>query len=177
MDQRLACASRDDRRRLLLGLVGGTLLQALPARALQAPGGRVELRVAGKVGKPNRGAEAVFDMAMLGALPQRTISAKVPWYPTPRRFTGPLLRDVLAAAGASGSSIRSEAVNDYHADAPFEDSQRFDVVVARLLDDKPMSVREKGLLAIMYPFADHPDIANAVYFDRCTWQLKVLRVS
>jgi hypothetical protein len=44
-------------------------------------------------------------MDMLAGLPPTTITTRSPWDKEPRRFTGPLLRDVLAAAGAQGSRL------------------------------------------------------------------------
>jgi hypothetical protein len=67
------------------------------------------LTVGGRVRMPNLGDAAQFDMPMLAALPQTSFSTRTPWYTQPRRFTGPLLRDVLAAAGAQGQVIRLTA--------------------------------------------------------------------
>lgn len=151
------------------------LLVARAARALDAPSGAVVLTVSGALRNPNQGPRAAFDMAMLERLPQRTITTATPWYSAPRSFTGPLLRDVLAAAGAaSAGTVRMVALNDYRVDLPYEDAQRHDVIVARLLDGKPMAVRDKGPLFVMYPFDSQPDLRNAVYFSRCVWQLKAI---
>jgi hypothetical protein len=158
----------------MLGLAG--LVLAGAALALDPPAGPVVLTVSGKVAKANANDRAVFDMAMLEHLPQHSFTVKTPWYPEPRKFTGPLLRDVLAAAGARGHSLKAVALNDYVVDIPFEDAQRHDVIVARLLDDKPMTVREKGPLFIVYPFDSKPELRNAVYFSRSAWQLKAIQV-
>jgi len=119
---------------------------------------------------------AHFDMSMLERLPQHSFVTRTPWYSTPRKFTGPLLRDVLAACGAQGSNLRATALNDYRVDLPFEDAQRFDVLVARLLDDKPMAVRDKGPLFIIYPFDSSAELRTTVYYSRSAWQLKTLEV-
>lgn len=152
---------------------------ALPwglAHALERPGGPVVLTVSGRVGQPNAGSRAEFDMAMLEQLPQRSFVTHTPWYATPRKFTGPLLRDVMAACGASGSNLRAVALNDYHVDLPFDDARRFDVLLARLLDDKPMAVRDKGPLFIIYPFDASAELRNTVYYSRSAWQLKSIEV-
>jgi hypothetical protein len=163
------------RRALMLGLAGGAL-GAAPARALETPRGPVVLTVSGKVARPNDGPRAVFDMTMLEAMTQTSFTTRTPWYSQPRKFTGPLLRDVLAAAGAQGTTVRALALNDYRVDIPFEDSQQHDMVLARLLDDKPMPVRDKGPLFIIYPFDSKPELKNAVYYSRSAWQLKALDV-
>jgi len=59
---------------------------------------------------------------------------------------------------------------------PYEDAQRYDVIVARLLDDKPMSVRDKGPLFVIYPFDSRPELRGAVYYSRSAWQLRKIDV-
>jgi hypothetical protein len=164
------------RRRFTQGLAAACVIPALPARALDKPAGPVVLTVTGQVHMPNDGAKAHFDMAMLAALPQRRFTTATPWYARAREFTGPLLRDVLAAAGARGSTLRASALNDYWVDIPFDDAQRFDPIVARLLDGQPMSVRDKGPLFIVYPFDERPVLRTAVYFSRSAWQLRKIDV-
>lgn len=148
----------------------------LPVWALGRPAGTVVLTLKGKVVTTNDAGAAQFDMAMLEALPQRSFTTRTPWYDGPRKFTGPLLRDVLKAAGAQGSGLRAIALNDYKVDIPVDDVLKFDVVLARLLDDKPMPVREKGPLFIIYPFDDKPELRVPQYFSRCAWQLRTIEI-
>jgi hypothetical protein len=149
---------------------------AVPAWALGKPAGPVVLTLRGKVSTVNEGGAAHFDMPMLERMAQRSIMTRTPWYEGPRKFTGPLLRDVLQAAGAKGTTIRAVALNDYKVDIPFEDAMKFDVVMARLLDDKPMPVREKGPLFIIYPFDDKAELRVPQYFARCAWQLRTIEI-
>jgi hypothetical protein len=60
---------------------------------------------------------------------------------------------------------------------PFDDAQRHDVIVARLLDDKPMAVRDKGPLFVIYPFDARPELRNAIYYSRSAWQLRTIEVT
>lgn len=153
----------------LLGLSAG-------ARALEAPSTTVVLTLSGQLRSPNDGAQAHFDMPMLERLPQTSFSTRTPWYAQARQFTGPLLRDVLRAAGAHGSLLRARALNDYRVDIPFDDAQRFDLIVARLLDGAPMPVRDRGPLFAVYPFDAQPELRNAVYYSRSAWQLRSIEV-
>jgi hypothetical protein len=143
---------------------------------LASPAGPVVLSVAGQVQRTNAPGRADFDMAMLAAMPQRSFRTQTPWYAQPRRFTGPLLRDVLQAARAQGQTLRLTALNDYRVDMPLEDARRFDVIVARLLDDQPMPVREKGPLFVIYPFDDVPALRTATHYGRSAWQLRTITV-
>lgn len=172
----LPCGTRTGRRQFCAAATAALLGWAGKARALDAPTGPVVLTISGRVGLPNAGDRAVFDMPMLERLPQHSFTTQTPWYSQPRKFTGPLLRDVLAAAGARGTVLRATALNDYRVDVPFEDTQRHGVLLARLLDDKPMSVRDKGPLFIIYPFDSDTALRSAVYFSRSAWQLKAIEV-
>jgi len=165
-------------RRTLLHAAGAWLVgvAAGPALALDKAAGTVVLSVVGKVRSPNEGTSAQFDMAMLEQLPQTSFTTRTPWYSQPRKFTGPLLRDVLSAAGASGTTLRAVALNDYWVELPFDDAMRYDVIVARLLDDKPMAVRDKGPLFVIFPFDSRPELRNPIYYSRSAWQLRTIEV-
>ena len=148
---------------------------ASPASAANPPG-RVVLSIVGQIGRRNSGDRMDIDMATLSALPQRSFTSATPWFKDPVKFTGPLLRDVLALADAKGTTLTAVALNDYKVDLPFEDAQRWNVVLARLLNDKPMSTREKGPLFIVYPFNDSNELRSERYFSRSAWQLRSLIV-
>jgi hypothetical protein len=163
------------RRRIVLAAPLAGL--ALPARALELPTAAVVLTLRGALARANRRDQADFDMPMLERLPQHAITTETPWHSGARTFKGPLLRDVLATAGASGQVARLVALNDYRVEMPLDDARRYDVILARQLDGKPMSVREKGPLFVMYPFDTQPQLRNAVYFSRCVWQLRSIELA
>jgi len=152
-----------------------TLFQA-QAQTLEKPAGPVVLTVQGGVSKTNHGDKAQFDMKMLEKLPQKSFTTQTPWYPKPVTFTGPLLRDVLAAAGAKGSKITAVALNDYKTEIPFDDATRHDVIVARLMNDRPMPIREKGPLFIIFPFDTKAELRTELYYNRSAWQLSTLQI-
>jgi hypothetical protein len=171
-----ARSARPARRACLRAAAGLALAAVLPAQALEMPSGPVVLTLTGRVRNANDGDRAQFDMAMLESLPQTSFVTRTPWYARARRFSGPLLRDVLAAAGAQGSVLRLSALNDYRVDMPFEDTQRHDVILARLLDDRPMAVRDKGPLLVIYPFDAYPELRSTVYYSRSAWQLRTIEI-
>jgi hypothetical protein len=164
-------------RRALLAAAGAwACTRAARAQPLGVPSGAVVLTMRGKIQRSNQADSAAFDMAMLEALPQHSFSTKTPWFKEPRRFTGPLLRDVLALVGAHGSTLRLGALNDYRIDVPADDAKRFEVTLARLIDDRPITVREKGPLFMIYPFDSDAALRNALYYSRSVWQLKMIDV-
>ena len=166
------------RRSVLARLAAAPLAASFgsSAWALDKPTGAVVLTLRGRVSNSNEGGAAHFDMGMLERMAQRHITTRTPWFEGPRKFTGPLLRDVLQAAGAKGTTVRAIALNDYKVDIPFDDASKFDVVMARLLDDKPMPVRDKGPLFIIYPFDDRSELRVPQYFARCAWQLRTIEI-
>lgn len=146
------------------------------ALALDAPKERPILVISGKIAEKNAGDVARFDMKMIEALPQHTFTTSTPWFDKPVKFTGPLLADVLAAVKASGTSISAVAINDYKITIPAADAAKFKVIVARLIDDKPIPVREKGPLFVIYPFDSSAELRTSTYYERSIWQLKALDI-
>ena len=158
-------------------LLAAGLLAAGPVRATDAAAdGKPLLTIAGGIQQRNGPDGLSFDLAALQKLPQHSFSTRTPWYAKPRKFTGVRLRDLLTAAGAHGQVVRAVALNDYKVDIPIEDAAASDVMVAWLLDDKPMPVRDKGPLVVIYPFDDQPELRTAVHYGRAVWQLRLLEI-
>ena len=164
------------RRFTLAAILMCTALTALPAMALDAPKGRPILTVTGAIAEKNAGDKARFDMKMIEALPQHTFTTSTPWYDKPVKFTGPLLSDVLAAVKASGTRIEAVAINDYKISIPMSDAAEHGVLVARLINDQPIPVREKGPLFVVYPFDKSAELRTSKFYERSIWQLKELEV-
>jgi len=163
------------RRAVLCALALGAVVA--PAHALDAPTGPVVLTISGDIDVHNTpDGSATFDMAMLERLPQRSFATKTPWYPTPHKFTGVPLRELLASVGARGKLLKAVALNDYRVDIPVDDALRQDMMVAYLLDDKPMLVRDKGPLVLIFPFDLRPELRSAINYSRAAWQLKALEL-
>jgi hypothetical protein len=175
-----------DRRRFLGGVTSGAalsvvlgsgaLLAPATARALEVPSGKVILTIRGAVTNANDNGAASFDLAMLQKLPSQTFSTKTPWFPQAHKFTGVSLQALLEAVGAKPIGVNAIALNDYRVDIPLEDFTRAGAMLAYWIDDKPMMVREKGPLIVIYPFDDDPDLRNAVHYSRAIWQLRSLEL-
>jgi hypothetical protein len=163
-------------RWLAAAIVGAALGISFPAGALEPAAGKVILTITGNVGEKNTANAAVFDLAMLEKLPQRTFTTMTPWDKQPIKFTGPLLRDVLAAAKAKGSTIKAAALNDYQSSIPLDDSQKFDVILAHKMNDQDIPVKTKGPLFIVYPYDSKPELRSTVYYERSAWQLKSMAI-
>ncbi|EZH82662.1 hypothetical protein AU05_06585 [Ectopseudomonas composti] len=162
--------------RLQALVLGVLLLFSGLVQALDKPGGPVVLRITGAVSQPNNLQQAHFDMSMLHAFEQHSFTTQTPWYNDPVTFSGPLLRDVLAAAGAKGERISAVALNDYRTEIPFQDAVRYDLIVATTMNGQAMSVREKGPLFLVYPFDSKAELQAATFYNRSAWQLRSLQI-
>ena len=155
-------------------------LTLTPARAgtLPAPSDDVILTVTGKIGNTNTpDGAARFDLKMLEAMASREGTMETPWTKGKVTFKGPLGRALLEAVGAQGKTLKVLALDDYAVDVPVEDLVNHDVIVATEMNGKPMSVREKGPLFMIYPFDKEPGLYNEKYFSRSAWQIKTIIVN
>lgn len=141
----------------------------------RAPVAETVLLLSGKLG-PHSAAGLRLDLSTLQKLPQRSFTTAAPWTAAPQKYTGPLLRDVLVVAQASGSVIEAMAMNDDVVNIPVADAQKHDVIIAHQVNDKPLGVRELGPLMIMYPFDSSPELQTTEYYRRSVWQLRSVRV-
>jgi len=151
---------------------------ATPAAAasLPAPRGTPILTVTGKIAEKNVGEAAVFDLAMLQALPGRVTETETPWTKGKVRFAGPLGAAFLDAVGASGTTLHVVALNDYAVDVPVEDFRKWPVILAISKDGQPMPVRDKGPIFVIYPFDLDPSLYDERIFSRSAWQVKAIEV-
>ncbi|SMD04180.1 molybdopterin-dependent oxidoreductase [Rhizobium sp. RU36D] len=152
------------------------LLLSSTAFALDKPKGEVVLTIKGQIDNANGEGVALFDRDMLSGLEGRQAEMQTPWATTPTTFAGPYLKAVLEAAGARGKRLVVRALNDYAAEIPIEDAYEFETILADSLDGKPMSVRDKGPLMVVYPFDKEPRLYNERYFARSVWQVKEIEV-
>lgn len=139
-----------------------------------APKGKVILVVSGAVtqGNATGGTKRVeLDAEMIDALPVFQIKTNTPWFKEPATFSGPRLSDLLALVGATGDTLQIKALNDYQIKVPVSDAAKYQPILARKIDGKLMSIREKGPLFLMYPFDAHPELRNDIYFGRAIWQI------
>ena len=163
--------------RLLLAAAAAIAIgTAAIAQPLPQPEGRPILSISGQVSTTNADGMAQFDLAMIEALPQRETVTTTPWYEGAQHFTGPLLSDLMAASGASGSALRIIAVNDYAATMPWSDIETVPVILAVRHNGETMSVRDKGPLFVIYPFDEFPALRDEVFFSRSVWQVAAIEV-
>lgn len=152
-------------------------LTVIAASALQA-GGPVLLTVTGEISAPNRGAfdeardkffgfneieftkAAAFSFDDLKALGVVSVKADFPKGGDVHSFTGPLLADVLTAAGASGKTVRIQALDGYAVDAPLADWVAMGAVVAYERDGEMFGLGDFGPTQVVFPRAERDDLKD-----------------
>lgn len=168
---------------------------ALAQPALVRAGGPALLTLTGAIGKTNRGPfdpaldqmmskqkirferAFAFDFAMLASLPAVRIKSTLEYDAKPHLLRGPLLLDVLAAAGArpaDSARLVLRAVDGYAVTISAEQARRARFMVATMLDAKPMPLGGLGPLWAIADTEAVPELAAkplAQRFADCPWAL------
>lgn len=153
------------------------------------------LTVTGAIGKGNRGPidpvldqmlakqkisfdrAHAFDFGALMALPAVTIKPTLEYDNKVHTLKGPLLSDVLKAAGAApadGVKLTLRAVDGYSPTITVADARKYRFIVATHLDGKPMPLGGLGPLWAIYDADRFPDMAAKKVNERfalCPWAL------
>jgi hypothetical protein len=171
------------------------LPQAASAAAPGTLAGPTLLTVTGAIARPNRGPfdpaldqmmhkqkisferAWAFDYAALTRLPATAIRPTLEYDGKPHALRGPLLVDVLAAAGArlsAGTAVTLRAVDGFAVDIPVEQVRRQRFLVATELDGKPMALGGLGPLWAVIDADRLPELADKpvnARFGQCPWAL------
>jgi hypothetical protein len=190
-----------NKRELLCGATSGALaaLAAGPASAQTraskpAPlSGPALLTVSGLIGAGNRGPldpaldqmmvkqkvsfdmAHVFDFSALVALPARTIHPTLEYDARRHALSGPLLVDVVKAAGAQpgqATALLLRAVDGYAVQLPVAEAVARRFILATHLDGRPMPLGGLGPLWAVYEpdgFADMAAKPLPQRFSLCPW--------
>lgn len=156
---------------LWLGAAFGVAAEPLPQ-----PTDSVILTVSGHIGQTNQDGTAVFDMAGFAGLGTETIRTGTIWTDGVTEFRGVSLKAFLDRLEAKGSILRIWALNDYTVDVPFADAVAGGPILAFEADGKPLSVRDKGPIWLLYPFDSNPDYQTEVIYARSIWQIERMEV-
>lgn len=190
------------KRTFIATLAGAAALPALPAAAAPAAmRGPALLTVTGAIAKANRGPfdpvadqmmhkqklsfdkAWIFDFAALAALPAVTIRPTLEYDGKVHTLKGPLLTDVLKAAGATptpATRLALRAVDGYAAAITVEQARTRRYLVATHLDGQPMALGGLGPLWAIYDADRVPEMANkspAERFNSCPWALYHIEVA
>ncbi|WP_093554137.1 molybdopterin-dependent oxidoreductase [Pseudoduganella namucuonensis] len=183
-----------------LAVAGALPATARVAHAPPAARGPALLTVTGAIAKPNRGPfdpvsdqmmhkqklgfdkAHAFDFAMLTALPARQIKPTLEYDGKPHTLRGPLLLDVLKAAGATppdGGKIVLRAVDGYAASITVAQARAQRYIVATHMDGAAMALGGLGPLWAIYEADKVPEMAKKPVQERfgsCPWALYHIEV-
>ena len=168
------------------------LLSFLAGMILPGQAGETVLTVAGSVENTNRDAfdpffdgflkyhdkefdkAFAFDADALAALPQQsiTVNADVEDWPGALAMEGPLLKDVLAAAGATGKSLTVYALDGFGLEMDAERIAAHDWVLAMKVNGEPLAIGGLGPLWLVYDTGDRV----AVEDEEKTWVWSVFYI-
>lgn len=181
-------------------VAAGGLAAALPAAAASPAAGPALLTVTGAIGKPNRGKfdpvrdqmmfkqKLSFDkahaltFAALAALPAVTIKPTLEYDAKVHTLNGPLLLDVVKAAGGApgdNGKLVLRAVDGYAATVTVAQARAQRYIVATHLDGTPMALGGLGPLWAIYDADKVPDMAGKPLperFGACPWALYHIEV-
>ena len=174
----------------------GAAALSIPAEARpKAPRAPALLTVTGAIGRGNRGPldpaldqmmkkqgvqfqkAHAFDFAALAALSSVTIRPTLEYDSKPHTLRGPLLIDVLRAAGMPADhagKLVLRAIDGYAPAISIADARKYRFIVATHLDGEPMPIGGLGPLWAVYDadrFADMAARPVNERFGNCPWGL------
>lgn len=190
------------KREFLLASALGTAVLPGQLLAQQTPKGLKSpaiLTVTGAIKKTNRGAldpaldqmmakqklqfdkAYVFDFSALAALPAISIKPTLEYDSKVHTLKGPLLTDVVRAAGAPDDSARLllRAVDGYSIVLSLADARKYRFIVATHLDGQTMPLGGLGPVWAVYDADRYPDMmakSLAERFALCPWGLYHIEV-
>jgi hypothetical protein len=124
-----------------------------------------------------------FDFTALAALPATTIKPTLEYDSKVHALSGPLLADVIKAAGAPKSDaiqLKLRAVDGYVVAFSLADANKFRFIVATRLDGRPMPLGGLGPLWAVYDADRFPEMAAKPVNQRfalCPWALYHIEVA
>ena len=183
------------KRQFLGAMAAAGALPPLAGAAPKSERGPALLTVTGAIAKPNRRSfdqvsdqlmhrqrlsfdkAFTFDFAALSALPAVSIKPTLEYDSRPHTLSGPLLIDVLKAAGAPAGdrgNLVLRAVDGYAVGLAMARVKALRFIVATHLDGAPMALGGLGPLWAMYDADRVPEMANRPLgerFGHCPWAL------
>jgi hypothetical protein len=116
-----------------------------------------------------------FDLPMLLRFKQGSVTVQPPEFKQPAKFTGPLLKEVLAAVGAARAKVRVVAVNGYEGWLAAEDIENSDWILALAADGKPLGMGQQGPIWLLNTRAEG-EAASDDHRGHWVWAVMYLHV-
>ena len=153
-------------------LTGAILLAMVASQAMAD----TLLTVSGDVSATDAGLTWQFEESDLRALPKVQFETDTIWTEGTQIFEGVSLSALLTHVGASDGNLLATAANDYIVSIPTSDAVENGPMIAYMRNGQKMSLRDKGPLWIIYPFAGNDAYKTEEYYSRSIWQLDRIEV-
>lgn len=164
--------------RLILAFFASAIISTeIDAKELRIPDGQILLTISGRITQTNINDTAVFDLELLKELPSEMFTTTTIWTDGPQEFEGVPLAELAKLVGFAGNSLKASAVNDYTISIPISDAAEGRALVAYQRNGRPMPLRDKGPLWIVYPYDSSPEFQSETIYSRSIWQLDRIFVS
>lgn len=153
-------------------LLGSMAFAAVPCMAAPSQPDAL-LSVSGRIGRVNNSLTNTYDFSEAEFLKLATtsITTGTPWTPI-SVFVGPLLVDVMRAAGVTSGTLTFKTLDDYSAPIPWEDLVRYGVILAHSQDGQRLNNKRWGPLWTIYPRDQHSDaLSGPIAESRFIWQV------
>lgn len=160
-------------RRLMIALAM-LAVSSLPVNVARAD--EPMLIVSGEVIAPATGGALEFSVEDIHAMASTTFTTSTIWTKGENRFKGVLLKEFLASIGADGATLRATAANAYSVDIPTSDAVEGGPILAYEMDDKQLTIRNKGPLWIVYPYDQNVDYQSESIYSRSIWQVTSIEI-
>lgn len=156
---------------LLCGLTSIAVAAELPSYHL--PKGE---KAEGQILANNGGKIRPVTIAEIEALPMVELEGRASPEEPLTRFQGVLLKDVLKLIGADGvDEVTVRASDDYAAEIPREDWERWPIILATRTGGKLLTTRQRGPARILYPTELFPETTERAYADRSVWLISEIQ--
>ena len=163
------------KRRTMLGSMALATMPRMSAALEPKP----LLTVSGRIGRVNNDTTNTYDFteSEFLKLSQSSITTGTSWTPT-AVFVGPLLLDVMKAAGVTSGTLTFKTLDDYSAPIPWEDLVRYGVILAHSQDGKRLNNKRWGPLWTIYPRDQNPvALKGPIAESRFIWQVNRIEVN
>ena len=162
-------------RRHFLALAAASALIS-PVRTAAAEMDEVILDVTGQL-DPAHGPSLSLDRGAIEALGLDVVTTHTPWNEGRTRFEGVRLSRLLDHVGATGSTLRLTALNDYTVEMGIGIVREFEPLLAIKADGAYLTARTNGPVFVLFDFDGNPATDTPKHHALSVWQLRTIAVS
>ena len=116
-------------------------------------------------------------MSDLKSYPVTTFETTTNWTSGVQKFTGVSLVALLESLSVTEGQLEMVAINDYSIFFDVADPSNKGALLAYLLNDEPMTARDKGPIWMVYNYDSDAEYRRETIYARSIWQLDRILIS